>query len=283
MGSVAARLSTWHPPQDSVGIVALGQAGFALRSGDDLVLIDPFLTARPDRLIDPVVDPRDLVGVTTVLATHEHGDHLDLPIWTLIAKASPNARFVVPEPLAPLVTEVGIPEDRVVGARIGTPVRVGGLKATPVPARHAVHVADGYSLGDQERRSPRWVGYVVELDGVRIYHSGDTTGDEAIVRAAAELRPDIALLPINGRDPEREERDIVGNLSPDEAARLACDLAVTLAIPMHFDTMRGNEGPPDEFVRAMRRFHPTASIWIPATGAAFVWPSGSWSGAAETS
>jgi L-ascorbate metabolism protein UlaG (beta-lactamase superfamily) len=108
---------------------------------------------------------------------------------------------------------------------------------------------------------------------VRLYHAGDTLADDSIVRAVGEFHPDIALLPINGRDPERERRGIVGNMSPDEAARMARDLSVALAIPMHFDTIRGNVGRPDAFVRAMRRHHPTASVWVPGRGAAFVWPS----------
>lgn len=282
-GSVAARLSAWRPPPSSIGIVALGQAGFALLSRDDLVLVDPFLSPRPDRLIGAVVDPRGLLGVSVVLATHEHGDHLDLPTWATIAEASPNARFVVPEPLVPLVAGAGIPGDRVSGARIGTAIVVGEVRATPVPARHAVQIEDGYSLGDQEHGGPRFVGYVLELDGVRLYHAGDTLADETIVRAVGQLRPDIALLPINGRDPERERRGIVGNMSPDEAARMARDVSVTLAIPMHFDTIRGNVGRPDAFVRAMRRHHPTASVWIPETGAAFVWPSRGASGQAAVS
>jgi L-ascorbate metabolism protein UlaG (beta-lactamase superfamily) len=115
---------------------------------------------------------------------------------------------------------------------------------------------------------------VLELDGIRVYHAGDTLTDAILVRAVRELRPDIALLPINGRDPDRERRGIVGNLSPDEAARLAHELSVALAIPMHFDVIRGNLGQPDAFVRAMRERHPMASVWIPGIGAALVWPSG---------
>ena len=277
------RLSAWRPPRDSVGLVALGQAGFALRTKDQLVLIDPFLSPSPNRVIDAVVDPRGLLGAGVVLATHEHGDHLDLPTWALIAQASPNARFVVPEPLRPLVIDVGIDGDRVLGASIGSPIMVGDVRATPVPARHAVAIEDGYSLGDQEHGTPRFVGYVVELDGVRVYHAGDTLADEILVQAVRELRPDIALLPINGRDPDRERRGIVGNLSPDEAAGLAAQLSVALAIPMHFDTIRGNLGQPDAFVRAMRERHPMASVWVPGTGAALVWPAGggSWHAAAS--
>ena len=271
---LAARLSAWRPPGDSIGVVALGQAGFALRIRDDLMLIDPFLSPRRDRLGDAVIDPRGLLGVSVVLATHEHGDHLDLPTWAFIAEASPSARFVVPEPLVPLVVAAGIPIERVSGARIGAPIDVGEVRATPVPARHAVRIQDGYSLGDPEQRTPRFVGYVVEIDGVRLYHAGDTLGDESLVRTVGEFRPDIALLPINGRDREREGRGVVGNMSPDEAAQMARDLSVALAIPMHFDAIRGNVGRPDAFVRAMRRHHPTASVWVPGIGAAFIWPSG---------
>ena len=117
------------------------------------------------------------------------------------------------------------------------------------------------------------MGYVVELGGVRLYHAGDTLRHARIVEAVAALRPDIALLPINGRSPERERRNIVGNMSPDQAARTARDLAVALAIPIHFDTIRGNTGRPDAFVRAMRRHHPAASVWVPGIGAGLVWPS----------
>jgi L-ascorbate metabolism protein UlaG (beta-lactamase superfamily) len=271
---LASRLSAWRAPRSSIGIVALGQAGFALISGSERLLIDPFLSSRPDRLADPVVDPRDLRGVTAVLATHEHEDHLDLPAWAVLAEASPAARFVVPAPLVPLVTGAGVPPDRVIGARVGAPVELGTARAIPVPARHAVRIEDGYSLGDLDRAAARFVGYVIELGGVRLYHGGDTLAHRAILDAVAPQRPEIALLPINGRDAERERRGIVGNLTPDEAARLARDLAVALAIPMHFDAIRGNEGRPDAFVRAMRRRHPTAAVWVPAAGAAVLWPAG---------
>jgi len=149
-GALASRLSAWRPPLDSVGIVALGQAGFCLRSGDDLVLIDPFLSPRTDRVLDAAVDPRVLQGVTAILATHEHADHHDLPTWAAIAESSPDAQFVVPQPLVSLVVDAGIARGRVVGARIGTPVQIGAARATAVPARHAVRMEDGYSLGAQQ-------------------------------------------------------------------------------------------------------------------------------------
>jgi len=272
--TLASRLSAWRPPGDAVGIVALGQSGFGLVSEDVRVLIDPFISPRPDRIAAAAVDPRDLVGVTAVLATHEHADHLDLPAWAVIAAMSPAAVFVVPDPLVTPVSGSGVPGDRVIGARIGSPIRLGAARATPVPARHAVHVDDGYSLGEDGDDGPRWVGYVVELGGVRVYHAGDTLAHERIVGSVRPLAPDVALLPINGRDAERERRDIVGNLTPDEAACLARDMSVQLAVPMHFDAIQGNTGRPEAFVRAMRRRHPSASVWVPGVGDGIIWPAG---------
>jgi L-ascorbate 6-phosphate lactonase len=270
---VAIDLAAWRCPPGTIGLTALGQAGVAIRSGDDLVLIDAFLSDRPERLIAPVVDPRAVSGVTAVLATHEHADHLDLPTWAILAETSPAARFVVPEPLVPLVTAVGIPRDRVVAARIGVAIALGSGRATAVPACHAVEIDDGYSLGDRDDPAPRFVGYVVELGGVRLYHAGDSLADDAIVGAVRRIGADIALLPINGRDAERERLGIVGNMTPEESARMALDCGAVLAIPIHFDTIRGNEGHPDAFVAAMRRHHPKASVWVPAPGASILWPA----------
>lgn len=267
---LGARLAAWRPPTGSIGIVPLGQAGIALRGRDDLVLIDPFLSDHPARISEPPVQPGDLVGVTAVLATHEHLDHLDLPVWPPIADASPAARFVVAEPLTALVHEAGIPAERVVGVRPGTSVALGTVRVTAVPAKHGVHVEDAYSLGPAD--APRWVGYVVELDGVRIYHAGDSLSDPAIVEAVRPLSPHVAFLPINGRDAEREARDIVGNMTTEEAARLARDLDVDLAVPIHFNGIRGNEGSPTAFIDAMRRHHPRAAVWVPTVAATFLWP-----------
>lgn len=262
------------PPPGSIRIGFLGQAGVALRGEADLVLIDPFLSPRPERLVPPIVDPGELTGVSAVLATHEHGDHLDVPTWTRIADASPDARFVVPEPLVPLVREAGIAADRIAGARPGTPLILGGLRVTAVPARHGVWIEDGYSLGDDPPGAPRWVGYVVEIDGVRLYHAGDSLADPAIVGAVQPLRPEIAFLPINGRDPERERRGIVGNMTPDEAAQLALELGVRLAVPIHFDTIRGNEGSPGDFIAALSARDPRVAVFVPAAGVSLTWPPG---------
>ena len=63
-----------------------------------------------------------------------------------------------------------------------------------------------------------------------------------------KLRPfgiDVALLPINGRAPERR---VPGNLFGREAAQLARDIEAKLVIPCHFDMFEFNTASPDEFI-----------------------------------
>src|SRR5258707_13682683 len=56
-----------------------GQAGFRLAAGNRRVLVDPFLTGRPDRRYEPPATAADFADVTLVLCTHEHVVHLCLP------------------------------------------------------------------------------------------------------------------------------------------------------------------------------------------------------------
>ena len=60
----------------------------------------------------------------------------------------------------------------------------------------------------------------------------------------------MALLPINGRDPERESRGIVGNMDAAEAVELALDLGTSRLVPYHWDGFRGNTVPPGTVVDA---------------------------------
>jgi L-ascorbate metabolism protein UlaG (beta-lactamase superfamily) len=78
-----------------------------------------------------------------------------------------------------------------------------------------------------------------------IYHSGDTVEYAGLEDRLRPYRIDLALLPINGRAPERR---VAGNLSGPEAAGLARRLGVGLVIPCHYDMFRFNTVIPEEFV-----------------------------------
>src|SRR6185436_3483054 len=113
-------------------------------------------------------------------------------------------------------------------------IDVGGLSVDVVPAFHGVTMEDAYGDGSAVGGRPRFVGYVLDAEP-RIYHAGDTIVTDELTAALRRLRVDVALLPINGRDPERESRGIVGNMDAAEAAELALDLGASRLVPYHWD------------------------------------------------
>ena len=231
-----------------------------LRSGDAALLIDPFLSARADLLVRPALLPGSLAAMSAILATHEHRDHLDLPVLPALAAASPDARVVVPAPVVDLVRPLA-GDDRAVGAVVDDEIVVGAARIVPVPALHGVTMADAYTFGKERSGGlHRYLGYVIELGGVRVYHAGDTLRYDGQAERLRALRIDIALVPINGRSAEREARGIVGNMGYAEAADLVAEAGIPTLIPMHHDTIDGNTGSVSALAAYAAERHPDLMI-----------------------
>jgi L-ascorbate 6-phosphate lactonase len=231
----------------SAAVTWVGQAGFIIenRNGDrcgiDLFLSDHELRTGPAPRIEQLGRLPDLV-----LATHEHGDHLDLPALRLIRelrriRAQATMTVAVPKGLVTMVQAAGL--EPVVGLESGETVRLPGFSITGVDAVHGVRVEDGYAT-TASGADARWLGYVVTPDGgPTFWHGGDTLVPPALAEQIAPLGIDIALLPINGRDADREGQGIVGNMSVEEAVSAAVAVGATTLIPMHHDAIRGNTAP----------------------------------------
>jgi L-ascorbate 6-phosphate lactonase len=234
----------------SVQLTWIGQAGFLLRTPATRLALDPFLSDHPDRRFPAPVGPGDLAGTELVLATHQHLDHLDAPTLRALLDQDDRVRVVVPAPAVAVAVEDGLPADRLVGAVPGRTLTAGDVTVHPVPALHGVHVADAYSFGlPADGDQVRYLGYVLETPDGRLYHAGDTLRFDGQAELLASLGVELALLPINGRDAEREARDLVGNLDGAEAMALARDAGVGSVVPMHYDLMEGNLGDPGAFAR----------------------------------
>jgi L-ascorbate metabolism protein UlaG (beta-lactamase superfamily) len=83
-----------------------------------------------------------------------------------------------------------------------------------------------------------------------VYHSGDTVLYEGMVEKLSQFEIHVALLPINGRSPERR---VAGNLDGREAAQLAKYVGAGLAIPCHYEMFEFNTASPDMFVAECER------------------------------
>lgn len=248
----------------------LGQAGFRLRDADGgpNVFCDPFLVPREDRSWQSPLDAAGLAQqADLILVSHEHIDHFDRP--TLQAAANGHFTLVLPAPLVDDALALGIPRQRVIGAEPGKSLDVNGVRVEPLPACHGVNVADAYSFGEQlSGGRVRYLGYVVELGGVRVYHAGDCIPYASQTEQLGRLEPSVMCLPINGRDFYREtERNIVGNMDFREAARLAHDVGARVLVPMHWELFPHNRGFPGDLVAFAADNYPELSVLVMGRGA----------------
>ena len=206
----------------------LGQASFLFEAGGKRILVDPFFAEHEARLSPPLSLDEFGSRIDWVLITHEHLDHLDPFSLREVAARSPGVTVVAPRPIADQVPGAVL-VDR--GDRLELP---GAGAVTVVPAVHGVEVADGY------HDDPRFVGYVLELDGVTLYHAGDTLASDSVRAALAPLGVNVALLPINGRTYYREQAGLVGNLDARDAVALATEIGARVLVPIHWDLFDGN-------------------------------------------
>ena len=274
MNGPLARLRDTPVPPGGVAASWLGQAGFILRTASTIALIDPFLAPYEGRRYESALAAGDARGVDLVLCSHEHVDHFDADSAPAIAEASPQAVFVVPTPIVDMVTESGVPADRVIGMQPGDPIELAGLSIRAVPAMHGVTMDDAYGFGEElSAGAIRFLGFVIDADDVRLYHAGDTIHFAGMEEPLRDLAIDVAMLPINGRDAERESRGIIGNLSELEAAWLAKEIGVGTVVPMHYDMFARNRGYPEWLVESVSRDHPGPHVLIPARDTPFVMPA----------
>jgi L-ascorbate 6-phosphate lactonase len=210
----------------------LGQAGFRFDTGDRRILVDPFFAEHEARLYPPPSVDEHGSGVDWLLVTHEHIDHLDPYSLREVAARSPGLKVVAPAPLEAMVREAADVE--FVGVDRGDRLDLGGGSVTVVPAIHGRTVEHGYP------DDPAFVGYVLELEGTRLYHAGDTIVTDGLRAALAPLEIDVALLPVNGRTHYRELDGLVGNMGTRDAVALATTVGASILVPYHWDLFRGN-------------------------------------------
>jgi len=220
----------------------LGQMGLIVKSGSTLIVIDYYATPSQIRQVEPPIPAKELVGVDAFLGTHNHIDHIDHPSWRIWAETNPEAKFIFPRAHKRAVANDGIADRNAVGLNAGESVRIGDMTIRAIAASHE------FLDQDQETGLFPHLQYVVECNGVRIHHAGDTVRYEGMMPALKAFGPlDAELLPINGRDAKRLLRNCIGNMTYQEAADLAGDVRPKMVIPGHWDMFADNSEDPELF------------------------------------
>lgn len=243
--ALASQLEALRPPAGQLAIWALGQAGYLLKGGDTLVVLDPYLSDALEpagygspgelaRQVPIVIAPGELRAVHAVLCTHDHADHCDPETLRPLLAANPEASVVASYRAAHTIAGLGHPGAHIQVPPVDVPVALAdNLSVTAIPAAHYEHEPDAAG-------NPAYLGFLMQFNGVRLYFSGDTIIYPGLVERLRGTPIDLACLPINGRDWFREQTGLVGNLDYREAAELAATIGARVLLPNHNDLFRGN-------------------------------------------
>jgi len=189
-------------------IVWLGHDAFRI-DGSITVYFDPY-----DIQSGPIAD--------LVLITHEHFDHCSPDD---VKRIQGDRTVIVADPDSARKISGDVRE-----ARPGDRLEVQGV---------VIHAVPSYNVDKAfHPREKGWVGYILEMDGARIYHAGDTD----LIPEMKDLEVDIALLPVSG----------TYVMDWEQAVKAAEIIRPTLAIPMHYGTVVGDDQDAIQFKNALQ-------------------------------
>ncbi|MDQ1913873.1 MBL fold metallo-hydrolase [Paenibacillus sp. GD4] len=255
-------------PDEAVAIWHLGQESVVVKGAGIVCYFDPFLSGITvedesdslwKRSFAPPLDPARISHANYVFVSHYHGDHLDPVTLKAIHSASRQTMFICPVPIVHLLQECGIEPERIIGATVHETLRLGAMEVESIPCMH-----EEFDV-DSDGNYP-YLGYVVRMGGITLYHAGDTIGYPGLADRLRACQIDVALLPINGRDVKRTQMNIVGNLGFRDAADLAVAMEADLVIPMHYDVYPFNADNPSYFVDYLLREYPEQKFKMMAVG-----------------
>jgi L-ascorbate metabolism protein UlaG (beta-lactamase superfamily) len=233
----------------------LGQSGFLLQWQGVHVLLDPYLsdsltrkysqTDKPHvRMTELAIDPTRLCFVDVATSSHNHTDHLDAETLGPILAHNPSLKLLVPEANHAFAADrLKIDPTTLVGVDDGGTIELSGIRFFGMASSHETVERD-------EQGRVKMLGYVLQFDEWSLYHSGDTVRYEGMAEELRRFAIDVALLPINGRTPERR---VPGNLFGPEAAQLAHDIGAKLAMVEREPRGQGRVKPPVKFQTALYR------------------------------
>ena len=220
----------------AASVTFIGHATFLIQTPAGNLLTDPmspqhagpFNRLGPRRVRQPAVRFEDLPSISTVLLSHNHYDHCDLPTLRMLAR-----RFdpVVVTPLGngALVRSAGV--RRVEELDWWQAATSGAVPIMLTPAQH-------FSARTPfDRNRALWSGFVLTAEHVRIYFAGDTAYGSFFreIRRRVGLI-DLALLPIGAYEPRWFMQAV--HMNPAEAVQAHIDLGAPESIGMHFGTFQ---------------------------------------------
>lgn len=198
----------------------LGHSGFLIRNGNGKrIAIDPYNVSEGIEKVD------------FILITHSHYDHCSIKDISKLAKE--GTVIVIPPDGQSKVTKIEGVEMQII--EIGDELAFGNIKVEALPA-YTPH--KGF-----HPKNEGWLGYLIKINGVIIYHAGDTDRIPEMEKLTGYGKHGVefvALLPISGKYV----------MDANEAAEVAFMIKPDLTIPMHYGAgVAGTREDAEKFVK----------------------------------
>jgi L-ascorbate metabolism protein UlaG (beta-lactamase superfamily) len=210
----------------NVTINWLGHSGFMIKGEGKTIYIDPYVL--PEK-----VNFEDMADI--ILITHEHYDHCN----------PDSIRKLRKEDTTTLIPEKCSLKFRGDARRIMEgDVLTGGLAIKDMD----IEVVPAYNMNKQNHPKGIGVGYIIKVEGIRIYHAGDTD----LIPEMKEITADVALLPIGG----------TYTMDESEAAEAAAAIAPKIVIPMHYNYLETTRADAEKFKKLVNDKNPDIGVVI---------------------
>ncbi len=221
-----------------------------LQLGSVNILTDPMWSERaspfgwigPARLMTPGIPFDSLPPIDVVLISHNHYDHLDAATVQRLAARFPDAAWLCPVGLAPLLRRFGV--RRAVERDWWQTVDTPAFSATCAPAQHFS------ARGLRDRNATLWCSWMIEADDARVFFSGDTALHPDFEIIGQRLGPfDLVMLPIGAYEPRWFMRKV--HCNPEDAVEAYTALtarrrAAPPCLALHWGTFRLTDEPVEE-------------------------------------
>ena len=177
--------------------------------------------------IDPFKIDRNYNDADIIFITHDHYDHYSEEDIDKVINE--NAVIVIPEELLTKVLKKGINKNAIITVEPNQKYMVQGIKFETVPAYNTNKIFHPKENG--------WVGYVIEINGIKYYIAGDTD----ITEENKKVKCDVAFVPVGG----------TYTMDFKEAAQLVNQIQPKVAVPIHYGSVVGTKQDAEEFIKLL--------------------------------
>jgi len=239
---------------DKPTVIWFGHSAFLIKTKIANILVDPDLSSFAGPFSGLVnsfegadaYKPEDMPRIDVLIISHDHYDHLDYGTVRKLKKKV--KKVVVPMGVGSHFTYWGYDKNKIQELNWGESITINPrLDITAMPAHHR----SGRTFNGNKTL---WASYVIEVDGFRLFYSGDTGYSDHFKTIGEQLGPfDLAMMECGQYNNNWSQN----HMFPQQTAQAAADLKARMILPVHWG----------KFAEAYHRWNESVTLLLPAADA----------------